>query len=376
MQISNVAGLIDPERIFATAATQSRFKSGLDIDKAKVYLLDIATAAAANALAASTLEHVNALYEEHEMVYGPLPDDKDLTREDWETALDEAANTKFAPFAVHTGQGWQGEYLDDCQLWDEALRQKLAHSFGLAFVEGALGETDDVTGKSRVRKPGKRLAAFGITQEDVEAFMAGLPKPASPEQKAKTLAEATEIVHQIVQTYAAEKGVELDLAEFMLVIDQAADSDDILASSSLAMLDAGAEPQGAVAAFRALKENSGTYTDDLVNMLFSEEVPATPEPTPAQEAKADKKKRAPREKATTVADTATIPSALLQQLSEIGGTDREMAELFNVQRPAYNKAKNGEMDLYCHKDRVAEVKAWIERRGQIAADAHRAMGAL
>lgn len=376
MQNTTLAGLIDPERIFATAATQSRFKPGLDPDKAKVYLLDIATGAAANALAASTLEHVNALYEEHEMVYGPLPGEDDPTREEWETALDDAANAKFAPFALQTGQGWQGEYLDDCQLWDEGRRQKLAHSFGLAYVEGVLGETDSVTGKSRVRNPGKRLSAFGIVQPDIDAFLASLSKPASPEQKAKTLAEATEIVHQIVRTYAAEKDAALDLAEFMLLIDQAADSDDILASSSVAILDAGAEPQGSVAAFRALKENSGTYTDDLVNMLFSEEVSAPPEPTPAQEAKADKKKRAPREKATTVDNTAVIPSAVLQQLSVIGATDREMAEMFNVQRPAYNKAKNGEMDLHCHKDRVAEVRAWIERQTETAGNAYRALGAL
>lgn len=376
MQISSVAGLVDPERIFATAATQSRFKAGLDPEKAKVYLLDIATTAAANALSKSTLDHVNALYEEHEMVYGPRPADGDPTQEDWEDALDEAANLKFAPFAAQTGQGWQGEYLDDCQLWDLNRRQKLAHSFGAAFVEGSLGATDDVTGKSRTRKPGQRLAAFGLTQPDVDAFLAGLNKPASVETKAKSLAEAIEIVHQVVRTYAVEKDVELDMGEFMVLIDQAADDDDILAASGVSLLDPGAEPQGTVAAFRTLKAGTGTYTDDLVAMLFNEEVPQPPEPTAKEAARSEKKQRAPKEKATTVAQTAVIPSAVLVRLAQVGGTDREMAELFGVQRPAYNKAKNGEMDLLCHKDRVADARAWLERQSTAAGEAYRALGDL
>lgn len=364
-----VAALIDPDKVFALARTQPRFKAGLDIDKVKQYLLGVATQMAANALSASTLPHVEALYAEHEALYGPRPEDGDPMQEDWENLLDEAANAKFAPFAAQTGMGWQGEYLDDCQLWEPQRRQNLAHSFGAAFVEGALGVTDDVSGKARKVMPGKRLSAFGITQPMIEEFAASLGKPEKPEAKARTLAEATELVHGVIQTYAAAQGDALDLAVFEALIEQAADSDDILAGSALVGLDPRAEPQETVAAFRTLRAASGTYMADLQMMLFTDVPAPPPEPTPAEAAKAEKKQRAPRREPKEVKDSATVPSAVLAVFSQLGGTDREMASLFGVQRPAYNRAKNGEMDLVCDADKIAAATDWLREQAAAAQEA-------
>lgn len=375
MDPSNMPALVDPDQVFAIARSQPRFKAGLAPDKLRSYLLDIATTQAANAVANSAREHVEALYAEHVEMWGERPESAE-DRELWEDALDAAANEKFLPFSPQTGAGWQGEYLDDCQLWEPERRTALAHSFGTAFVEGVLGTTDRDQGtKARKRDVEGRLKLLGIDAETIGEFEAGLGKPVAMEATVKTLAQATEIVHAVVQTYAKAQGDALDMEAFAAMVEQACDNDDILAHSAISVLDARAEPVATMAAFRTLKRGSGTFMDDVMMMLFTEEPALPAEPTPAQLAKADKKARAPkegREKATTMEATRRVPPSVLVALANVGGTDREMAELFNVQRPAYNRCKNSESDdLLVHKDRVAEAVEWCERQSALLGDAWR-----
>lgn len=375
MDPSNLPALVDPDQVFAIARSQPRFKAGLAPDKVRSFLLDIATSQAANAVSASALQHVELLYAEHLTLWGERPEVAE-DQEMWEDALDAAVNTKFLPFLPQTGHGWQGEYLDDCQLWLPERQTALAHSFGAVFIEGVLGTTDrNPTSKKRERDVNARLKLLGIDKDTVDEFEAGLGKPVAVEATVKTLAQATEIVHAIVQTYAKAQGDALDMEAFAALVEQATDSDDILAHSALAVLDPRAEPVAAMAAFRTLKKGSGTFKDDVMLMLFTDEPTLPPEPTAAQAAKAAKKARAPkedREKATTMEMTRRVPPSVLVALSTCGGTDREMAELFNVQRPAYNRCKNSEGDdLLVHKDRLNEAIAWCERQSILLGDAWR-----
>lgn len=365
--IGSLAGGADA--IFAIARSQPRFTAKLDRDKAMHYLVEIGSHLAANQIQTAAKAIVDELASDHEAAYGarPTPDDKDGL-EFWDEALDDAIGEKFEPFIPVVGHNWHGDVAVDSQAHNPDQREKIALTFSKAYVEGILSNTDDQA--THKKSMPKRLSKLGIGGDALDAFIASLGKPASPEVRAKTLTDATETVHAVVQAYSAANNGDVDLAVFMELLDGVADSDDILAMSALATLDPRAEPVATVAAFRQLKAASGTFADDVTMMLYLDTPPQPAAPTEKEAAKAAKKDRAPKEArpGKKPLGEVAIPSTVLAAISELGGTDREMAELFGVQRPVYNRAKNGEIELLVSKDALDRARYWIEQKHARADD--------
>lgn len=248
-----------------------------------------AGAIAVKAGKAEILNHIRAKLEEaydtHSgNAYFRPNDDNDPGVEEWDEGMDEAVEALFEQHSTWITAGWLGEHCTDNRLHEDGAIERLAKSFTedawrvLTFVP----EKDNV--EAHYMSNVDLLAAIGLSSADIEAAMATRTKPTETEVEEIKVATITETKKRLAEHMAAQGFY--DRKALCLDLEDACETDDILAQAAITRL--GGQPEDAKA-LRSYRESNLIFgADDWAPFADSIEAlspaPATAGPADVVEA--------------------------------------------------------------------------------------------
>lgn len=305
----------------------------------------VVRAMAQAALAKIALASLEEIAETYLAINGERPTEPGEPQDSYDSGLDDLVEALFSDDNTSTllGPGWLGVNTIDTRVELPARRKEISDSYGITLANAALSTLPEVT-------DAKILSAAGLVAADLEYLLDGLDKgkPMASLLTDQDYANAWGTVSFIIN-HNKDK---LDITELMSELEQAGDSDRILANSSITRLGFQATDD-VYGAFKIMSSVGKHWIADAVkgqqpHPLNLPPVLNVPEDkrAEARERHAAEQKEKRREADTSGGGLAEGISAqdaveVCTTLKECGCGDKELSEALGISRATLNNYTNG-----------------------------------
>lgn len=176
------------------------------------------------------------LHAQHELIYSERPEEPGDVQDDWDEKLDDAVYEKFHEIGRFTLDFREGRASANTNVHDEEARNNLALAAGADAWKLATYHPDKDL--AREMTPREILDELDITRAIVDAYVGTHTPPTVEQKKAKEMSTRAQMLTKLHYAKPLYDGED---ADYDYDLEQATDSDDILASGSLEKIGLAAE---------------------------------------------------------------------------------------------------------------------------------------